>query len=137
MKTNNFSKTRELIYNEEKLISWSIGYSICTVYWKSMDANTIELMNFGYCPTDKEFYFTHRVHLPREIVNYFNGADYNKENIEKMQEFGIYNGNDLERLTEIYETAKKEVVTAKIQMETEKKKILSFQKSLIKNKCKN
>ena len=41
-----------------------------------------------------------------ENKEYFNGAVYNKQNIDKMEEFGIYNGDDLQKLISQYELAK-------------------------------
>lgn len=129
-----FTKKREFIYDENKFMEWCIGYSLCTVYKKSIEYGTIELWNFGYCPSNKDFYYTRNVHLPKEIKEYFNGAIYNKQNIDKMEEFGIYNGNDLQKLINLYEDAKKEVTASKIQMEIEKQKILDFRRTLKKEK---
>ena len=137
IKNMKFTKKRELIYDDSKLIEWRIGYSLCTVYKQSIKYGTIELWNFGYCPSNKDFYYTRGVHLPKEIKDYFNGAVYNEENIAKMEELGIYNGNDLQRLINLYEEAKKEVVASKIQMEIEKQKVLDFRRTLKKGKDNN
>lgn len=51
-----------------------------------------------------------------------------------MEEFGIYNGKDLQKLINLYEDAKKEVTASKIQMEIEKQKILDFRRTLKKEK---
>ena len=126
-----FTKKRELIYDENRLIEWRIGYSLCTVYSLTTKM-TIKLQNFGYCPSDKNFYYTNNVHLPKEIINYFNGAEYNDENIAKMEELGIYKGNDIDRLINLYEQAKKEVVASQIQMEIERQKVLDFRRTLRK-----
>ena len=133
IKNMNFTKRRELIHDDDKFIGWRIGYSLCTVYKQNIEYGTIELWNFGYCPSIKDFYYTRGVHLPKEIKEYFTGAVYNKQNIDKLEEFGIYNGDDLQKLIKLYEEAKKEVVASKIQMEIEKQKILEFRKTLKKN----
>ncbi len=54
-----------------------------------------------------------------------------------MEELGIYNGEDLQKLINLYEEAKKEVVASKIQMEIEKQKVLDFRKTLKKDKNNN
>lgn len=125
----NLTKKRELIHDEKRLIEWRIGYSICTVYTLTTK-RTIKLQNFGYCPSDKNFYYTYNVHLPKEVINYFNGAECNEANIKKMEELGIYNGNDIDRLINIYEQAKKEAVASKIQLEIERQKVLDFRRTL-------
>ena len=136
IKNMKFTKKRELIHDDSRFIEWRIGYSLCTVY-KRIQHDTIELWNFGYCPASKDFYYTKGVHLPKEIKNYFNGAAYNEQNILKMEELGIYNGNDLQKLINLYEEAKKEVVASKIQMEIEKQKVLDFRRTLKKSKDNN
>ncbi len=137
LKKMKFTKKREFIYDDNKFIEWRIGYSLCTVYKQSIKYGTIELWNFGYCPSNKDFYYTRGVHLPKEIKEYFNGAVYSEQNIAKMEELGIYNGEDLQKLINLYEEAKKEVVASKIQMEIEKQKILDFRKTLKKDKNNN
>lgn len=137
LKKMKFTKKRELIYDDNKFIEWRIGYSLCTVYKQSIKYGTIELWNFGYCPSNKDFYYTRSVHLPKEIKEYFNGAVYSEQNIAKMEELGIYNGEDLQKLINLYEEAKKEVVASKIQMEIEKQKVLDFRKTLKKDKNSN
>ena len=67
---------------------------ICTVYSLGYNGK-IKLQNFGYCPSDKNFYYNNNVHLPKEIICYFNNAQYNEENKTKMEELGIYNENDI------------------------------------------
>ena len=114
------TKKRELIYDEKKFIEWRIGYSLCTVYRQNNRYRTIELWNFGYCPSNKDFYYTRGVHLPKKIKDYFNGAAYSKDNISKMEELGIYNIANLQELINIYKKTKKE----------EKQKTINFSKIL-------
>ena len=134
LKEMKFTKKREFIYDDNKFIEWRIGYSLCTVYKQSIEYGTIELWNFGYCPSTKDFYYTRNVHLPKEIKEYFNGAVYNKQNIDKMEDFGIYNGSELLILINLCEEEKKEVTASKIQAEIQKQKILDFCKTLKKEK---
>ena len=128
------SKKLELIYDEEKIPGWCLGYSIGTVYKRSIRDNLIELWNFGYNIFDKEFYYTKRVHLLREISDYFNDAEYNEENIAKMEALGIYNGDSVDTLIDTYEKAKKDAIAQKIEMRIERQKVLEFRSTLKKGK---
>ena len=128
------NKKLEITYDEDKLMGWCLGYSLGTFYKRSIKNGTIELWNFGYSLFDKEFYYTKSVHLPKEIRDYFNGAEYSEINIDKMEELGIYDGDRVDKLIEIYENAKKGIVTQKIEMEIEKQKILEFRRTLKKGK---
>ena len=137
LKNMKFTKKRELLLDESETVRILIGYSLCTVYSQSLSDDRIELWNLGYCPSDKDFYYTKRIHLPKDIVNYFNGAEYSPQNIAKMEELGIYNGDDMERLISLYTKAKKEYTESKIQMEIEKQKVLDFRRTLRKDKHNN
>ena len=137
LKNMRFTKKRELLLDESETVRILIGYSLCTVYSQSLKTDRIELWSLGYCPSDKEFYYTKRIHLPKEIVNYFNGAEYSPQNIAKMEELGIYNGDDMQRLINLYKKAKKEYTESKIQMEIEKQKVLDFRRTLRKDKHNN
>lgn len=137
LKNMRFTKKRELLLDESRTLPILVGYSLCTIYKKGLKNNKIELWNLGYCPSDKDFYYTKRIHLPKEIVNYFNGAEYSPQNIAKMEELGIYNGDDMQRLISLYTKAKKEYTESKIQMEIEKQKVLDFRRALRKDKHNN
>lgn len=100
LEKRKFLKKLELVRSEDKYIKWHIGYSLGTLYEKNIDNNTIELWNLGYCPASRDFYYDKNIHFPKEIVNYFNGAEYSKQNIILMEEYGIYN---LQSLVELYE----------------------------------
>ena len=117
-------------YDYKGMRIWSIGYSLCTVYLPGEELNTIKLKNFGYCPATKEFYYNNNVHLPKEIKNYFSGADFSVENRSKMEELGIFYLADIDALIRKYEETKDIVDTAKIGLEIEKKNILRFTKTL-------
>ena len=127
-----FTKKKELIYVDNKFIGWCIGYSLCTVYMPGIEYGTIELQNFGYCPSSKEFYYNKNVHLPKHLRDYFNGAIYNDENVKRMEELGIYNGGDFYKLIRLYEEAKDAVASAKIQEEIKRAEILKFSRTLKK-----
>ena len=127
-----FTKKKELIYVDNKFIGWCIGYSLCTVYMPGIEYGTIELQNFGYCPSSKEFYYNKNVHLPKYLRDCFNGAVYNDDNVKRMEELGIYNGGDFYKLIRLYEEAKDAVASAKIQEEIKRAEILKFSRTLKK-----
>lgn len=127
-----FTKKKELIYVDNKFIGWCIGYSLCTVYMPGIEYGTIELQNFGYCPSSKEFYYNKNVHLPKYLRDYFNGAVYNDDNVKRMEELGIYNGGDFYKLIRLYEEAKDDVASAKIQEGIRRDEILNFSRTLKK-----
>lgn len=131
----HLTKKRELIYNENTFFGWKIGYSLGTIYRKSIhNIDTIELWNFGYCPSIKEFYYTRNIRLSKEIINYFQGASYNEYNIAQMEKLGIYNGDKVEKIINKYEKQKKEIEFLKRQMDLEKQNVLNFKKTLRKKK---
>lgn len=56
-------KKIELVYCNNKFVSFRIGYSLGTVYTMSVaDYHKFELFNFEYCPSTKDFYYNKNIH---------------------------------------------------------------------------
>ena len=119
------SKNIEIVIYEEKIIPFKIGHHIGTVYTTAIhDLYKLKLYNVGYCPSTKEFYYNRNIRLPRALINHFedrNGPY--KRLIREMEELGIYNKNDVDRLLDEYNDAV-------AQTEIIKEKTLSLQRSL-------
>ncbi len=128
----SFVKRRELTYSEDKFIPFRTGYSLGTVYMLNPETHsTIKLQNFGYCPAEKEFYYNRNIHLPKEIIEYFENRCLNNKTIAQMEELGIYNSDDTDKLIRQYENSK-------VQTEIEKEKILNFKRTIkLMNKREN
>ena len=122
------NKKIELIYYEEKLIPIRFGYSIGTVYTDDPeDYYGFKLYNAGYCPSTKEFYYNRSIHLPKRVVEHFENKRIRSEILEEeMQELGIYNKNDVDKLFNDYNDAR-------LQTEMIKEKTLNLKRRLKKN----
>lgn len=122
---------REILFCNEGL-PIKIGYSLGTVYVAKWDSDyrhvSYKLYNFGYCPADKDFYYNGNIHLPKNLIKYFENGIMSAKKEEEMREIGIHHAGDIEALLCEFEEAK-------AQNEIAKQKILNLSKT-IKNKSK-
>ena len=118
------NKKIEIIYCKNDFFPNKIGYSLGTVYRKDFDnCNHIKLLNFGYCPLLKTFYYNNHVHLPKVIIECFESLWFCEKNTKAIEEFGIYDIDDIDKLIEEYKHAK-------VQVELEKERIMNFKRTL-------
>ena len=92
-------KKIETIYIEDSLVPIRIGVSLGTVYSPDpVDVGTYRLRNFGYCPS-YGFYFNKNVHLPKNIIDYFESASWPNEKMEaEMKAHGLYDSQDIQKV---------------------------------------
>lgn len=122
---------REILFCNEGL-PIKIGYSLGTVYEAKWDSDyrhiSYKLYNFGYCPADKDFYYNGNIHLPKNLIEYFENGIMSAKKEEELHELGIYHVSYSEYLSDKYNEEK-------AQNEIAKQKILNLSKT-IKNKSK-
>lgn len=116
----------ENIYNGKKGFPIKKGYSLGTVYkFNTSTANTYELLNFGYCPSENKFYLNKNVKLPKEIINGIEKMPISKETEEFLLNLGLYDYNEVQMLLTQYDKARENV-------ELSKRKILNLKQTLKK-----
>lgn len=119
---------RETIIDNDKLFPYRIGYSLGTVYDVNPDTKiSYKLYNFGYCPSMQKFYFNFHVHLPKEIIEYFESSPMTPKKKQEMQEIGIYQKDDVDSLLMYYNETK-------AQNEIAKEKTLNLRRTLTETK---
>ena len=122
---------REILFCNEGL-PIKIGYSLGTVYVAKWDSDyrhiSYKLYNFGYCPADKDFYYNGNIHLPKNLIEYFENGIMSAKKEEELHELDIYHVSYIENLIDKYNEEK-------AQNEITKQKILNLSKT-IKNKSK-
>ena len=91
-------KKVEIIYVKDSLVPIGVGFSLGTVYSPDpVDVGTYRLQNFGYCPS-YGFYFNKNVHLPKNIIDYFESASWPNKKIEaEMKAHGLYDSQDIQK----------------------------------------
>lgn len=86
------------------------GYSLATVYRiNPKTVSTYELLNFGYCPNIKEFYFNKNVDFPEELVKQLEKMPISKETENFLLSLGLHPYDHAEMLVSHYERAKEDV----------------------------
>lgn len=127
-----YDEKKEILFCDEGL-PIKFGYSLGTVYEAKWDSYyhraSYKLYNYGYCPAEEGFYYINRnIHLPKNLIKYFENGIMDTKKKEEMQEIGIHNIDDINALL-------REFDKAKTQSEIAKQKILNLSKT-IKNKNK-
>ena len=97
-----YGKKIEIVYDNKRLISRRIGYSLGTVYTiNPFEEQRFELFNVGYLPSTKEYYYNKNVHLPKSLVEYFESKFTSREKLEQeMRYYGIYRKDEIDMLIE-------------------------------------
>ena len=120
----NLSGKKELVLYEKNILPIKRGYSIGTVYEFRLSIKRIcELYNVGYCPATKEFYYNRNIHLPKRLIKYFEENGHTPGIEKEMEELGIYNKDDVDKLIEEYNDSQ-------IQMVKLQEKTLNLKRSL-------
>ena len=114
----------EFYIDGDKLIPFRRGYSLGTVYdMHPDDYYRIKLMNVGYSPSEKDFYFTYNVHLPKKVIEYLESKEENESLRKELEELGIVRRNEVSKMINTYRE-----LEAKTEME--KQKILALNRTL-------
>jgi len=96
----------EIVFLEGNSFPLMTGYSLATVFRINPKTfNTYELLNFGYCPAIKKFYFNRNITIPMEAVKKFQEMEISKDSEKIMLEYGLFSYNDVDMLLTNYENA--------------------------------
>ncbi len=103
----------EIVVMEDDSIR--LGKHIGTVYVK--DDNSVKLKNFGLMVGSGEPYYNGNIHLPKKLVNYFQGNVISEKLIEEMLSIGIYPFEEVNELIDEYnqKDIQKKLIKKKIE----------------------
>ena len=112
-----YSGKKERIYQGKKLFPVKKGYSLGTVYrFDLKEPDKYELLNFGYCPSDKTFYFNKNINLPEEIVSKIEKMPISVQTSAFLSEIGLFSYDDVNMLLNQYENANQTVESFKARI---------------------